>query len=147
MVRTKLGPPVIADLSTAPGDSDQRVNIPDREPKQSPAAPAGAATTNRGLTPIRSGQVEAVQHRTALVIGNNIYKNLTPLKTAVADAQAVAAVLRDAYGFDLKLLLNAGRGEILAALNQYRRELPEESALLIYYAGHGYFDSIDRQDS
>jgi hypothetical protein len=76
----------------------------------------------------------------ALVIGINEYKNLPRLKTAEADAQAVAAVLRERLGFEVELLLNATRQQIVGALNRYRRELDSTSNLLIYYAGHGYFD-------
>ncbi|MFL6211617.1 MAG: caspase family protein [Pyrinomonadaceae bacterium] len=77
----------------------------------------------------------------ALVIGNNAYQALPKLKTAEGDAQAVADILRDQYGFQPTLLLNATRQQIIAALNGYRRELDENANLLIYYAGHGYNDT------
>ncbi|MDT7780322.1 MAG: hypothetical protein QOC99_2834 [Acidobacteriota bacterium] len=76
----------------------------------------------------------------ALVIGVNDYRQLPRLKTAEADAQAVAAVLRDRLGFEVTLLLNATRQQIVGALNKYRRDLDPSSNLVIYYAGHGYFD-------
>lgn len=76
----------------------------------------------------------------ALVIGINDYKDLPHLKTAEGDAQAVASVLRERLGFDVSLLLNATRQQIVGALNKYRRELNNSSNLLIYYAGHGYRD-------
>ncbi len=76
----------------------------------------------------------------ALVIGNDIYDELPRLETAVADATAVADVLRDYYGFDVKLLLNVTVYEIKSALNQMRQSLTEKDNLLIYYAGHGYLD-------
>ena len=56
----------------------------------------------------------------ALVIGNNDYRLLRPLRTAVDDARAVASVLQDQYGFRVALLLNANRYEILSALNGMR---------------------------
>ena len=73
----------------------------------------------------------------ALVIGNNNYRSLPKLKTAEADARAVDALLREAYGFKTKLLLSATRGQIMAALFAYRSELGPDAHLLIYYAGHG----------
>jgi TPR repeat protein len=79
----------------------------------------------------------------ALVIGINQYREPLPtLKTAVNDAQAVARILGDRYGFQVKLLVDgsATRSNILNALNQYRRSLHEDDNLLIYYAGHGYSD-------
>jgi len=76
----------------------------------------------------------------ALVIGNNDYRYLRRLETAVNDAKVIDGLLREAYGFESKLLLNATRNQILSALNEYRRGLDGSASLLIYYAGHGYFD-------
>ncbi len=76
----------------------------------------------------------------ALVVGINNYRNITPLKTAKDDAIAVAEVLERDYGFKVRLLLDATRYEILAALSRLRAELTERDNLLIYYAGHGFLD-------
>lgn len=76
----------------------------------------------------------------ALVIGNDDFAKLPKLQTAVRDAEAVAAVLEQKYGFTIRLLRNASRDEILRALNDYRAELTENDNLLIYYAGHGWLD-------
>ncbi|MDQ1612702.1 MAG: hypothetical protein QOG00_2633, partial [Pyrinomonadaceae bacterium] len=76
----------------------------------------------------------------ALIIGNNAYTSLPRLKTAEADAREVEQLLKEDYGFQTKLLLNATRSQIVAALSTYRRELEPDTNLLIYYAGHGYND-------
>jgi formylglycine-generating enzyme required for sulfatase activity/uncharacterized caspase-like protein len=76
----------------------------------------------------------------ALVIGNNNYQYVRHLQTAETDAKEVEALLRDSYGFQTKLLLNATRAQIIGALTAYRRELTPDANLLIYYAGHGYND-------
>lgn len=76
----------------------------------------------------------------ALVVGNDSYVNVPVLKTAVRDAQSVSAILRDEYGFKVKLMLNATRAQMLDAFDEYRRNLHESDNLLIYYAGHGYLD-------
>ncbi|XCN74950.1 MAG: caspase family protein [Candidatus Electrothrix aestuarii] len=77
----------------------------------------------------------------ALVIGNQNYRYLTKLKTPKADAEAVAKVLQDQYGFTVDLLLDKSRAEILLALARLRKTMTsEEDNLLIYYAGHGYLD-------
>jgi uncharacterized caspase-like protein len=79
----------------------------------------------------------------ALVIGNNRYPHLPStqqLKTAINDAQEVAKLLRADYGFEIKLLPDAKRVEIINAMNEYRRSLKPDDNLLIYYAGHGHFD-------
>jgi hypothetical protein len=81
----------------------------------------------------------------ALVIGNNDYKLIRPLKTAVADAREVARVLEQDYGFRVRLLVNATRYDMLAALNELREKLTEKDNLLIYYAGHGELDDRNQR--
>jgi hypothetical protein len=76
----------------------------------------------------------------ALVIGNSSYLHVSPLKTAGEDARAVAEVLRQRYGFETTLLLDADRQQVISALNFFRRGMDENANLLIYYAGHGYYD-------
>jgi hypothetical protein len=82
-------------------------------------------------------------HYYALVIGNSDYRQLPHLATARADADAVAAVLRDHYGFQVKLVRDATRYDILSALNEMRANLTDEDNLLIYYAGHGELDKVN----
>jgi Caspase domain len=126
-----------------------------RAEKASPvaAAPAAAvkavntppaAAPRRGLTPeappkaLEAGQPMGRYY--ALVIGINNYLYAPKLKTAVSDAQAVADVLRQQYGFDTRILTNATREQIIHALSDYRHTLNENANLLIYYAGHGVYD-------
>jgi len=68
----------------------------------------------------------------ALVIGNNRYTAMPALTTAVNDAREIGQVLRDDYGFETELLLDADRARILSALNRYRRNLTPDSALVVY---------------
>ncbi|MBV8858567.1 MAG: caspase family protein [Acidobacteria bacterium] len=77
----------------------------------------------------------------ALVIGDGDYLSLPKLGTAARDARAVERVLRESYGFQTRLLVNATRPEIVAALSGYRRTLGADASLLVYYAGHGYRDA------
>lgn len=81
----------------------------------------------------------------ALVIGNNAYSGLPALQTAIGDATAVGAVLSDAYGFDVRVMQNATRSQILGALADLRARLGENDNLLIYYAGHGFLDQAAEQ--
>ena len=59
----------------------------------------------------------------ALVIGINDYKNLPVLKTAINDAEGVAKVLTEEYGFKTTLLLNPGRTDIIDTLDKYRETM------------------------
>src|SRR5271166_1014789 len=75
----------------------------------------------------------------ALVIGIGDYKFLPKLVTATNDATTIAAVLRKQYGFKVKLLLNSSREQVLDGLDECR-SLPENSSLVIYFAGHTISD-------
>lgn len=79
----------------------------------------------------------------ALVIGNNAYQKLPRLDTARADAEAVAKVLSERYGFEVETLYDANRYEILSKLNELRAKLNERDNLVIYYAGHGELDRVN----
>jgi hypothetical protein len=81
----------------------------------------------------------------ALVIGNNDYRLIRPLRTAVNDARDIAAVLEQQYGFKVTLLLNANRYDMLSALNALRASLTEDDNLLVYYAGHGQLDRVNQR--
>jgi hypothetical protein len=103
---------------------------------------AQAATQQRGVSPAppRDPVAGGGGAYFALVIGINQYRDPLPsLKTAAGDAEAMAKLLSERYGFRVTLLLNgeATRANILNAFNQYRRNLHENDSLLIYYAGHG----------
>ena len=91
------------------------------------------------LLPVHFGRYHA------LVIGNNAYTDMSPLKTAVNDATAIADLLRTTYGFTVTLLTNATREDIIAALDQLRATLTEQDNLLIYYAGHGILDTSEER--
>ena len=76
----------------------------------------------------------------ALVIGNNRYAHLSDLRTAVNDARNVADLLKADYGFDVTLLENADRSQIVKSISGLRGRVGRQDNVLIYYAGHGYLD-------
>jgi uncharacterized caspase-like protein len=65
------------------------------------------------------------------------------LRTPENDAREVARVLRERYGFQTRVLIDATRYEILSALNSLRAELTSRDNLLIFYAGHGELDDVN----
>ena len=78
--------------------------------------------------------------RHAAVIGIDAYSHVTPLRSAVADARAIAKVLEfDHHYKAVHLLLDADatREGILRLLETLRRSLGPDSGVVIYYAGHG----------
>jgi hypothetical protein len=73
----------------------------------------------------------------ALVIGNSNYQHIPSLDTPTNDARAVSELLKERYGFEVKLLVDATRDQIMAALHEHKLSLGPADNLLIYYAGHG----------
>lgn len=83
----------------------------------------------------------------ALVIGIDDYPSLPHLTTAVHDAQAIGALFEANFGFKGRIVYllnrNATRAHIMDALGGtrgYTQSLGESDNLVIYYAGHGYYD-------
>ncbi|MEE8333137.1 MAG: caspase family protein [Alphaproteobacteria bacterium] len=109
---------------------------PARRPSSITAAPASPADPYAG---IHFGTYNA------LVIGNDGYRHLPKLKTAIKDAWAVSSILTSEYGFKVRTLIDATRSQILGALATMRAELKSDDNLLIYYGGHGVVDSITEQ--
>jgi hypothetical protein len=70
-----------------------------------------------------------------LVIGVGEYRHLPPVNTAVRDAEDIAQVLRNEYGFKVRLRSNPRGDEIKAEMVALRERLRREDNLLIYYAG------------
>jgi hypothetical protein len=82
----------------------------------------------------------------ALLVGNMHYTNVTSLKTPIADVDTIAALLRERYGFEVTVLHDATRYQILSALNRLRQELTNQDDLLLYYAGHGQTVTAGNRD-
>src|SRR5262245_41770279 len=85
----------------------------------------------------------------ALLIGVGTYANKSgwTVPTTVADAKAVAAVLRNPQfcGYpegQVTLLSNeqVTRHGVLAALDKLSAQASADSTVLLFYSGHGHFD-------
>jgi uncharacterized caspase-like protein len=95
------------------------------------ASPPPAPSTAPG------GRPAAGRRALALVIANGAYRSLPELRTARADGEAVARVLRDRYGYETRLVADASFLDTLKALDEAGAKLGAEDDLLVYFAGHG----------
>ena len=87
-------------------------------------------------------------HALIVAVQNYTYKSVTDLDYPIQDAKQVMNTLIDNYTFDrnnVYFLENPDRGEILKKFTELRRKLTDEDNLLIFYAGHGYWDEDERQ--
>jgi len=118
-----------------------------------PAEPSGIVIVPPAEQPTepvagRTGFSLGKRRQIALIIGIDAYKEFKHLKNAVADARAVAQVLRDQYGFSQLIELyddDATRANIHAAVQSLVQSLQGGEDVLIYFAGHGWRDlTLDR---
>ncbi len=78
----------------------------------------------------------AAPGRWALVIGNDAYAKVEPLRNAIADANLIAGELRRA-GFDVAAIRNADRRTMLREVIELARRAEAGGEALVYFAGHG----------
>lgn len=78
----------------------------------------------------------------ALLFATNEYKHWPPLKTPIADADAIGAELKNRYGFfKVDIRPNVTIKQILDALTEYKaKRYATGDQLFVYFAGHGEFD-------
>ncbi len=75
----------------------------------------------------------------ALVVGVEDYSSsrLNTLSYAIDDAEELGRVLRERYGYRVRVLRDATKGEILSALEEYRGALGSKDGFIFFFAGHG----------
>jgi hypothetical protein len=86
----------------------------------------------------------------ALVIAVQDYEdaNVNSLQYPIQDAQNLVSTLSTYYNFDEKnisFLKNPNRSSIIKTFDEFAKKLTEEDNLLIFYAGHGYWDERLKQ--
>ncbi len=86
----------------------------------------------------------------AFIIANQEYldKEITSLSEPINDAEHIRNVLVELYGFDEEnviFLKNPKRSDIYQALSQLGKSIGKNDNLLIFYAGHGYYDEESRE--
>jgi formylglycine-generating enzyme required for sulfatase activity len=83
----------------------------------------------------------------ALVVGNGNYKNWGPLRGALQDVKEVAEALTR-QGFTVTLKTDMTHDEFMSALNDFVLVSGNsyENRLLLYYAGHGYTETISNDE-
>lgn len=93
-----------------------------------------------------TARAESPGRRAALVVGTSHYDapEWPTLANPTRDAQALAEVLERRYGFTATTLVDPDREGLKAALARAADSAGEADDLLIFVAGHGYFDPTDR---
>lgn len=133
--RTLLYREALEELRKNPAAAD----VPECKPGQSaqdgqclvqpaPAAAVAAPTAKPQL-----------RRRFAVLVGNNRYVTPIPaLETPIADVSRIAELLRTRFGYEARIVKDAGKAAIIEALNQIAAQAGPEDSVLLFYAGHGY---------
>lgn len=85
----------------------------------------------------------------ALIIGNNTYQDpdIIPLDFPISDASQLYDVLTNQYNFDknnVVFIKNASFEQMIEAFDKLSNTISANDNLLIFYAGHGYWDETKR---
>ena len=131
-VRTLLYREALEELRKNPAAAD----LPECAPGQD--APAGRCLAR--AEPVTTAYAAPqVRRRLAVLVGNNSYAApIPPLETPIADVSQIAAVLQSRFGFETRIVKDAGKAKIIEALNQVAAEAKADDSVLLFYAGHGY---------
>ena len=79
----------------------------------------------------------------ALLFAVDTYDHWSTLRYPRVDAISVKRDLEDIYGFQVELIQNPTKADILHELHKYaQKEYTPEDQLLIFFAGHGDFDTV-----
>lgn len=104
-----------------------------------PKAALPAAIASASVTAAISPPAAPAPRRIAVLIGNNTYSKPIPaLETPIADVESLAQVLQTRFGFESRVVRNAGKAQIIAALNEIAASTRPEDSIVLLYAGHGY---------
>ena len=77
----------------------------------------------------------------ALFFATNKYDEWDDLNNPVFDAKTIETMLKEKYGFKTELLEDPTQEEILGKIYEYNaRTFRPQDQLLIFFAGHGFFD-------
>ena len=101
-----------------------------------PATAARTLLAGLWLAAMMLPSAVAAPGRWALVVGNDAYAKVEPLRNATADANLIAGELKRA-GFDVTSIRNADRRTMLREVIELARRAEAGGEALVYFAGHG----------
>ncbi|NEU09676.1 tetratricopeptide repeat protein [Flavihumibacter sp. R14] len=102
------------------------------------------------IVAVNTNEVQSSGKYYALIIGIQDYidESITDLDQPVADASTLYNTLITNYTFekeDVILLKNPKRSELFSSLENLSQKVKSTDNLLIFYAGHGYWDEVRKQ--
>lgn len=87
--------------------------------------------------------VDANRKDYALIFATDAYENWDDLVNPINDATTIEKILREKYGFQTEIILNATLEEVTAKLYDYNtKRFNPQDQLFVFFAGHGYYDEV-----
>ncbi len=102
---------------------------------EAPAVLRGAICTGLCLI-LMAVTVPTEARRLALVVGNDTYKNVEPLRNARQDAKAIAESLQG-LGFEVTLRQDLTLNSMKAALREFKARVGGGDEVIFFFSGHG----------
>jgi filamentous hemagglutinin family protein len=130
--------PEIADLPLCreEQESDSGACLLSETLQRAAGAQRGAAARSASRL---HAHLPAIARKRALVIGLNDYadKRIPRLESALPDARAMRDALSRKLGYEVTLLENPDKAQIMAAFNRLALEMSPSDSFVVYFAGHG----------
>ncbi len=87
--------------------------------------------------------IDANRKDYALIFATDNYENWSDLVNPINDAKTIEGILKDKYGFQTEIILNASLEEMTAKLYDYNtKRFNPQDQLFVFFAGHGYYDEV-----
>lgn len=134
--------PSLADVRPCPTAADAASGTCRITPEQVAALQVPAAATHGARA--RVANLPQIERKIAVLFGINDYadKDIPQLLNAIPDADAVARVFADKLGYEVRVVRNPDKAEIVRVLNGLAAEAGGADSVVVYYAGHGF--SLDK---
>jgi hypothetical protein len=104
----------------------------------------GEASSSRSLIIGKDAMADALsmdRKDYALIIATDKYDYWSDLVNPVEDSEAIAQVLKETYGFEVEILENPNHEDVFVKIADYlQKTYKPQDQLMIFFAGHGYFD-------
>src|SRR5436190_5357345 len=82
----------------------------------------------------------------ALIFATDKYDNWKALVNPIFDARTIANDIQKTYGFITKVVENPNQSQVLDKLHEYaEKKYGEMDQLVIFFAGHGFYDETFKE--
>lgn len=131
---------VDTEILLRPGENTIRVTASNKE--------GSTSTSIRKINVMADEAKDNAMNRKdyALLFATDEYDHWDNLHNPINDVSTIATDLKAIYGFEIEIVKNPGKREVLQKLREYTKKsyMPNDQ-LFIMFAGHGHFDQLFNQ--